>query len=112
MSPDRVPESRFLTAPLLRLFFANALPMVLVMSLGAVLNLIDAAFLGHYVGPAALEAVSLSFPLVLVTIALSASGQRRHVEPLCPPPWRRGPGGSRGSHLPTPMGWRFASRRG
>lgn len=72
MSPDRVPESRFLTAPLLRLFFANALPMVLVMSMGAVLNLIDAAFLGHYVGPAALEAVSLSFPLVLVTIALSA----------------------------------------
>jgi putative MATE family efflux protein len=72
MSPDRVPESRFLTAPLVRLFFANALPMVLVMSMGGVLNLIDAAFLGHYVGPAALEAVSLSFPLVLVTIALSA----------------------------------------
>lgn len=64
-------ENRFLTAPVGRLFWTNAVPMALVMSMSGLLNVVDAAFLGHFVGAAALTAVSLSFPVAMLTIALS-----------------------------------------
>lgn len=64
-------ENRFLTVPIGRLFLSNAVPMILVMSMGGLLNLVDAAFLGHYVGAEALTAVSLGFPVVMTTFALS-----------------------------------------
>ena len=70
-------ENRFLTVPIGRLFLSNAVPMILVMSMGGLLNLFDAAFLGHYVGAEALPAVSLGFP------AFNA-GRRRYGEPAGP----------------------------
>ncbi|MDA3888954.1 MAG: MATE family efflux transporter, partial [Allgaiera sp.] len=54
-----------------RLFLSNALPMIVVMSMGGLLNLVDAAFLGHFVGADALAAVSIVFPAVMISIALS-----------------------------------------
>ncbi len=64
-------ENGFLTAPMGRLFLLNALPMIFVISMSGLLNIVDAAFLGRFVGAGALAAVSLSFPAVMVTIALS-----------------------------------------
>jgi len=64
-------ENRFLTAPTGRLFAANALPMLLIMTMSGLLNVVDAAFLGHFVGADALTAVSIVFPAVMITIALS-----------------------------------------
>lgn len=63
--------NRFLTAPVGRLFVANALPMMLVMLMNGLLNIVDAAFLGHFVGADALSAVSVIFPALMITIALS-----------------------------------------
>lgn len=63
--------NRFLTAPTGRLFAANALPMLLIMTMSGLLNVVDAAYLGHFVGADALTAVSIVFPAVMVTIALS-----------------------------------------
>ncbi|MGR3760736.1 MATE family efflux transporter [Roseobacteraceae bacterium NS-SX3] len=65
-------ENRFLTAPVGGLFLANALPMMLVMSMSGLLNIADAAFLGHFVGTGALAAVSIVFPPVMSLTALSA----------------------------------------
>lgn len=71
MSSDVAPENRFLTAPIGRLFLTNALPMTLVMVMSGLLNVVDSIFLGHFVGPDALAAVGITFPLVMLTIALS-----------------------------------------
>lgn len=71
MSSGPAADNRFLTVPMGRLFVTNALPMTLVMSMSGLLNVVDAAFLGQFVGAGALAAVSLSFPVVMITIALS-----------------------------------------
>lgn len=71
MSSRPAADSPFLTAPMGRLFLSNALPMIVVMSMGGLLNLVDAAFLGHFVGADALAAVSIVFPAVMISIALS-----------------------------------------
>lgn len=65
-------ENPFLAAPIGRLFVANAVPMAFIMGMSGLLNVVDAAFLGHYVGPIALAAVSFSFPAVMVLIALGS----------------------------------------
>jgi putative MATE family efflux protein len=65
-------ENPFLTAPIGRLFVANAVPMAFVMGMSGLLNVVDAAFLGHYVGPTALAAVSFCFPAIMLLIALGA----------------------------------------
>jgi putative MATE family efflux protein len=57
--------------PIWWLFVANALPMMVMMLMSGMLAVVDAAFLGHFVGPDALAAVSLVFPILMVTIALS-----------------------------------------
>ncbi len=72
MSPRHAPENCFLTAPTRTVFFANVLPMMLVMTMSGLLNVVDAAFLGHFVGADALAAVSIVFPFLMITIALSA----------------------------------------
>ena len=64
-------ENEFLTAPIGRLFLVNAVPMALIMAMSGLLNVVDAAFLGHYVGASALAAVSISFPFVMFLIALA-----------------------------------------
>lgn len=72
MSSRHTAENRFLTAPIGRLFWANALPMTLIMLMSGLLSLVDAVFLGRFVGTEALTAVSVVFPLVMVTIAVSS----------------------------------------
>ena len=71
MSSENASQNRFLTAPLGRLFAANAVPMMVMMLMSGLLTVVDAAFLGHFVGADALTAVSLVFPVLMVTIALS-----------------------------------------
>ncbi|WP_068302597.1 MATE family efflux transporter [Pararhodobacter sp. CCB-MM2] len=71
MSVGQASENTFLTAPIGRLFVKNALPMAVIMALSGLLNVTDAVFLGRFVGPEALAALSLIFPPVMLTIALS-----------------------------------------
>lgn len=72
MPSATIDPDKFLAAPVGRLVLANALPMMLVMMMGALLNVIDAVFLGHFVGPVALAAVTIVFPAVMVLTALAA----------------------------------------
>lgn len=71
MSSRHSPNNRFLIAPIGRTFFANAFPMMLVMTMNGLLNVVDATFLGHFVGTNALAAVSIVFPAFMITVALS-----------------------------------------
>ncbi|MBB3988289.1 putative MATE family efflux protein [Sagittula marina] len=71
MSSQNASENRFLTRPTGPLFVANAVPMLVVMLMSGVLTVVDAAFLGRFVGTDALAAVSVVFPAVMITIALS-----------------------------------------
>ena len=64
-------DNPFLTAPIGRLFWSNALPMAVVMSMGGILNVVDGIFVGRFIGPEALAAVSLAFPVVMVLTALA-----------------------------------------
>lgn len=64
-------DNPFLTAPIGRLFLSNALPMAVVMSMGGVLNVVDGIFVGRFIGPDALAAVSLAFPVAMVLSALA-----------------------------------------
>lgn len=71
MSSQNASENRFLTASLPLIFVANAVPMMLIMLMNGLLTVADAAFLGHFVGADALAAVSVVFPVIMITIALS-----------------------------------------
>lgn len=71
MSSGPASDNRFLTAPTGRLFLAQALPMTMVMVMSGLLSIVDAAFLGHFVGAEALAAVGIVFPAIMATIALS-----------------------------------------
>lgn len=65
-------KNLFLHTPIHRLFIQQLLPMLLVMLMNGLFNLIDAMFLGHYVGADALTAVNVVFPFIMLTIALSS----------------------------------------
>ncbi len=71
MSARQSPDNRFLTAPVGRIFATTALPMVAIMTMNGLLGIVDAAFLGRFVGEEAIAAISIAFPILLVTIALS-----------------------------------------
>lgn len=71
MSSEHASQNRFLSVPIGRLFVANALPMMVMMLTSGMLAVVDAAFLGHFVGPDALTAVSLVFPMLMIVVALS-----------------------------------------
>ena len=62
----------FLTRPVGPLFLSTVLPMTVVMSTGGLLTVIDGIFVGRLVGPEALAAVSLGFPVVMLLTALTA----------------------------------------
>ncbi|MFK7834922.1 MAG: MATE family efflux transporter [Sulfitobacter sp.] len=57
--------------PLGRIFIKTALPIIFVMSMNGLLTVVDAIFLGRYVGPQALGAVTLIFPLYMLIVALA-----------------------------------------
>ncbi len=71
MSLRQLPENRFLTASPGRLFAVTALPMIAIMGMNGVLGIVDAFFLGHFVGADAMAAVGMTFPILMITIALS-----------------------------------------
>jgi len=66
-----IPTNSFVDDPLGRVFARTAFPVIVVMSMNGALGLADAAFLGHYVGARALEAVTLIFPAFMALSALS-----------------------------------------
>lgn len=61
----------FTHGPLGQIYLKTALPIIFVMSMNGLLTLVDAIFLGRYVGPDALGAVTLIFPLYMLIVALA-----------------------------------------
>ena len=61
----------YLSGSLPVLFAKTATPIVLVMAVNGLFTLVDAYFLGAYVGGDALTAVTLMFPLYMLLVALS-----------------------------------------
>lgn len=70
MTTPPVGGNPYLVAPVARVFIRTALPIILVMSTSGLFTVVDALFLGHYAGAAALTAVTLMFPLMMLMIAL------------------------------------------
>lgn len=71
--PDLAPPvtNTFTEGPLGSLFAKTALPLIFVMSMNGLLAVVDAIFLGLFVGPEALGAVTLMFPAYMLVVALS-----------------------------------------
>ncbi len=65
------PTNSFLTGSLGSIYARTAIPIILVMGMNGLLAVVDALFLGHYVGPEALAAVTLMFPAYMLIVALS-----------------------------------------
>lgn len=72
MSRDAVTLNAFTHGPLGILFAKTALPIILVMGVHGLLTIIDAIFLGVFVGPDALGAVTLMFPVYMLIVALTS----------------------------------------
>lgn len=66
-----IPNNQFLEAPLGLTYARTALPIIFVMGMNGLLAVADALFLGHYVGPDALAAVTLMFPIYMLIVALA-----------------------------------------
>ncbi len=49
-----IPQNKYLSDPLGRLYIKTALLIIVVMGMNGALTVADALFLGHYVGPQAL----------------------------------------------------------
>ncbi|WP_339747543.1 MATE family efflux transporter [uncultured Maricaulis sp.] len=58
--------------PLGPLFVRTALPIIFLMAMNGLLTVVDAIFLGVFVGADALSAVTLMFPLFMLIIALAS----------------------------------------
>jgi len=65
------PENQFLTDRLGTVYARTALPIIFVMGMNGCLTVADALFLGHFVGPEALAAVTLMFPAYMLVVALA-----------------------------------------
>lgn len=65
------PTNRFTDGPLGAIYLKTALPIIFVMSMNGLLSVADALFLGVYVGPEALAAVTSMFPIYMLIVALS-----------------------------------------
>lgn len=76
MSTDPSRTNAFTHGPIVRTLLKTALPIILVMSMNGLLTVADALFLGWFVGPEALSAVTLMFPayMILVATATLVSG--------------------------------------
>ena len=65
-------HNRFLDDPLTLTYAKTASPIILVMSMSGMLTVADALFLGLYVGPQALAAVTAMFPAYMGIVALAS----------------------------------------
>ncbi|MEM7522815.1 MAG: MATE family efflux transporter [Pseudomonadota bacterium] len=61
----------FTNGPLGVIYLKTALPIIFVMGMNGALSVADALFLGIFVGPEALAAVTLMFPIYMLIVALS-----------------------------------------
>ena len=68
---DSLKTNPFLNAPLSLVFFKTAAPIILIMVVNGSFSLVDAYFLGVFVGVAALTAVTSMFPAFILIVALS-----------------------------------------
>jgi putative MATE family efflux protein len=64
-------SNAFLNAPLPLVFFKTAAPIILIMLVNGSFSLVDAYFLGVFVGADALTAVTSMFPAFIMIVALS-----------------------------------------
>lgn len=69
---EQPPENKFLIGSLPKLFFGTAAPIIFIMLVNGTFTLVDAYFLGKYVGADALTAVTLMFPPFMLIVALSS----------------------------------------
>lgn len=72
MSADTQIENTYLKGSLPKLFFSTAAPIIFIMLVNGTFTLVDAYFLGEYVGADALTAVTLMFPAFMIIVALSS----------------------------------------
>lgn len=70
-SPEAGRKNPYLSGPVGPLFLKTAAPIVLLMLVSGLFTVVDAIFLGVYVGPQALAAVTLVFPIFMAINALS-----------------------------------------
>lgn len=68
---SETPTNTFTQGPLGSIYLKTALPIIFVMGMNGLLAVADALFLGHFVGPDALAAVTLMFPIYMLIVALS-----------------------------------------
>lgn len=61
----------FTSGSLRTIYIKTALPIIFVMGMNGLLSVADALFLGIFVGPEALAAVTLMFPIYMLIVALS-----------------------------------------
>ncbi len=61
----------FTDGPINVIYLKTALPIIFVMGMNGLLSVADVLFLGIYVGPDALAAVTLMFPIYMLIVALS-----------------------------------------
>ena len=66
-----VADNMYLSGSLPRLFAKTASPIILIMLLNGLFTLVDAWFLGTFVGADALTGVTLMFPIYMLMVALS-----------------------------------------
>ncbi|WP_133468606.1 MATE family efflux transporter [Paraglaciecola marina] len=66
-----VEENSFVNGALPLVFFKTAAPIILIMLVNGSFSLVDAYFLGVFVGPEALTAVTSMFPAFIMMVALS-----------------------------------------
>ncbi|KZM51523.1 MATE family efflux transporter [Labrenzia sp. OB1] len=71
MSSDTFRMNAYTQGPLAATLARTALPIILVMSMNGLLTVADAVFLGIFVGPDALSAVTLMFPAYMLLVALA-----------------------------------------
>jgi MATE family, multidrug efflux pump len=64
-------QNMYLSGPILPIFAKTGLPIVLIMLVNGLFTIVDAYFLGRYVGADAVIAVTLMFPLYMMLVALS-----------------------------------------
>jgi putative MATE family efflux protein len=72
MSRNAVTENVFTQGPLGVIFATTALPIILVTSVHGLHTVVDALLLGVFVGPDALGAVTLMFPVSMLIVALTS----------------------------------------
>lgn len=65
------PTNTFTNGPLGAIYLKTAVPIIFVMGMNGLLAVADALFLGVFVGPEALAAVTMMFPLYMLVVALA-----------------------------------------